>query len=91
MDMKIDDKIAQLGFTLVYDDIRSVHYERYNTIQDIYQTVYISYNAVLQNFQLKSYDELRNNCIALSEYEVKLFLKKMKQKSTEYARLRNWI
>lgn len=49
----------------------------------------------MSEFRLQSYDEhlidkegVGNTNVALSTYEVKLFLKKMKQKELEYARHR---
>ena len=96
--MKIDDRLAKMGFNKVYEDVRRVHYERYNKKYNYYQTVCIERRSVWDEFKLQSYDEqlidkkgIGNTDVALSTAELKLFLKKMKQKEIEYARHRMWI
>ena len=96
--MKIDDKLARLGFGKVYEDVRRVHYERYEPIHDFYHTVVIEYRHAWQEFRLQSYDEklfdkkgIGNTNVALSGKELKLFLKKLNQKELAYAKHRMWI
>lgn len=96
--MTVDKKLAKMGFSKVYEDVRRVHYERYNKEYDYHHTVCIERRSVWNEFRLQSYDEqlidkkgIGNTNVALSTYEVKLFLKKMKQKELEYARSRLWI
>lgn len=96
--MTVDRKLAKIGFNKVYEDVRHVHYERYDKKYDYYHTVCIERRSVWNEFRLQSYDENRidkigvgNTNLALSTYEVKLFLKKMKQKELEYARYRMWF
>lgn len=96
--MTVDQKLAKIGFNRVYEDVRRVHYERYDKKYDYYHTVLIERRNVWNEFRLQSYDEnlidtkcVGNTNVALSTYEIKLFLKKMKQKELEYARHRMWI
>lgn len=96
--MTVDRKLAKIGFNKVYEDVRRVHYERYDKNYDYYHTVCIERRSVWNEFRLQSYDEnlidkkgVGNTNVALTIYEVKLFLKKMKRKELEYARHRMWI
>lgn len=96
--MTVDQKLAKIGFNKVYEDVRRVHYERHDKKYDYYHTVCIERRSVWNEFRLQSYDEqlidkkgVGNTNVALSTYEVKLFLKKMKQKELEYARYRMWF
>ena len=96
--MTVDQKLAKIGFNKVYEDVRRVHYERYDKKYKYYHTVCIERGSVWNEFRLQSYDEqlidkkgVGDTNVALSTYEVKLFLKKMKQKELEYARHRMWI
>jgi hypothetical protein len=96
--MTVDQKLAKIGFNKVYEDVRRVHYERYDKKYKYYHIVCIERRSVWNEFRLQSYDEnpidkksIGNTNVALSTYEVKLFLKKMKQKELEYARHRMWI
>lgn len=96
--MTVDQKLAKIGFNKVYEDVQHVHYERYNKTYEHYHTVVIERRNVWNEFRLQSYDEnlidmkcVGNTNVALSTYEVKLFLKKMKQKELEYARYRMWF
>ena len=91
--MTVDDKLAKIGFSKVYEDIRHVHYERYDEKYKYYHTVVIERRSVWNEFRLQSYDEnlidkkgVGNTNVALSTSELKLFLKKMKQKEREYAK-----
>ena len=95
--MKVDDRLAKMGFNKVYEDVRRVHYERYNKKYDYYHTVCIEHRSVWNEFKLQSYDEnlidkkgIGNTNVALSTTELRLFLKKMKQKEHEYAKYRMW-
>lgn len=96
--MIVDDQLAKIGFRKVHEDVRRVHYERYDKKYDYYHTVCIELRSVWNEFRLQSYDEqlidkkgVGNTNVALTIYEVKLFLKKMKQKELEYARYRMWF
>lgn len=96
--MTVDQKLAKIGFNKVYEDVRRVNYERYNKTYGYYHTVVIERRNVWNAFRLQSYDEnlIDTKCVgninlSLSTYEVKLFLKKMKQKELEYARYRMWF
>lgn len=96
--MIVDDQLAKIGFRKVHEDVRRVHYERYNEKYGYYHTVVIERRSVWNEFRLQSYDEnlidkkgVGNTNVALTIYEVKLFLKKMKQKELEYARYRMWF
>lgn len=93
--MTVDEKLAKIGFNKVYEDIRRVHYERYNKKYGYYHTVVIERRSVWNEFRLQSYDEnlidkegIGNTNLALSTTELMLFLKKMRKKEYEYARYR---
>lgn len=95
--MRVDDKLAKIGFNKVYEDVRRVHYERCDKKYKYYHTVVIERRSVWNEFKLQSYDENRidkkgigNTNVALSTTELRLFLKKMKQKEREYAKYRMW-
>ena len=95
--MTVDDRLAKIGFSKVHEDVRRAHYERYNSQYGYYHTVVIERRNVWNEFRLQSYDEnlidkkgVGNTNVALSTSELKLFLKKMKQKEYEYARYRMW-
>ncbi len=95
--MTVDDRLAKIGFRKVYEDVRRVHYERYDKECGYYHTVVIARREVWNEFQLQSYDEnltdekgIGNTNVALSASELKLFLKKMKQKEYEYTKYRRW-
>lgn len=96
--MTVDDRLAKIGFRKVHEDVRRVHYERYNKQYGYYHTVVIERRNVWNEFRLQSYDEnlidkkgIGNTNVALSTAELKLFLKKMKLKELEYAKHRMWI
>lgn len=96
--MKIDDRLAKIGFAKVYEDDRRVHYKRYEQKHNIYHTVCIEYRNPGKEFRLQSYDEnlldnkgIGNTNVALSIYEVKLFLKKMRKKERNYAKRHMWF
>lgn len=93
--MTVDDRLAKMGFSKVYEDVRRVHYERYDKEYRYYHTVVIERRSVWNEFRLQSYDEnlidkksIGNTNVALSTAELKLFLKKMKQKEYEYVKHR---
>lgn len=93
--MKIDDKLAKIGFEKISEDARRVHYNRYESKHDYYHSVVIERRQVWNEFRLQSYDDelldrkgVGNTNVALSTYEVRLFLEKMQQKEIEYARNR---
>jgi hypothetical protein len=93
--MTVDDRLAKIGFSKVYEDVRRVHYERYDKEYRYYHTVVIERRSVWNEFRLQSYDEnlidnksIGNTNVALSTAELKLFLKKMKQKEYEYVKHR---
>lgn len=96
--MKVDDRLAKIGFIKVQEDVRRVRYERYNKKYRYYHTVVIERRNVWDEFRLQSYDAnlidkkgIGNTNVALSTFELKLFLKKMNQKEFEYAKHRMWI
>jgi hypothetical protein len=93
--MTVDEKLNKMGFSKVYEDVRRVHYERYNKTYGYHHTVVIERRSVWNEFRLQSYDEnlidkegIGNTNVALSTTELMLFLKKMKKKEYEYAKYR---
>lgn len=81
----VDDKLAEIGFNKTSEDKHGVTYERYNTKFNYLQCVDILYKAsgrhILQSYDKELIDEKKvgNTCVGLTGYEMKLFLKKMKQ------------
>lgn len=96
--MTVDERLAKIGFSKVKEDVRRVYYKRYDNEYGYWHAVVIERRSVWNEFRLQSYDEglvdkkcIGNTNVALSTAELKLFLKKMKQKEFEYAKHRMWI
>lgn len=88
--MKIDDKIADLGYVIVYEDTHRIHYERYDEMLECHHTVCIYHNPGSNRYMLSSYSETGNQTyIPLEGFEVDLFLQKLKHKEREYLKLHN--
>lgn len=82
---RIDRKLEKIGFSKVREDEHGVGYQRYNDKYKFMQTVNISRKTsgrhILQSYDEDLFDEKKigNTCVGLTGYEMKLFLKKMKQ------------
>lgn len=82
----LDQKIKDLGFTLVANNKSAIRYERYNEKNKYIQVVELHYkkngNHILESYDPCLFDEkgIGNTCIGLTYKETKLFLKKMKEK-----------
>lgn len=81
----VDDKLADIGFVKVKEDKYGVRYERKDIEHGFTQSVDILHKASSKHI-LQSYDgmltdqkKIGNTCVGLTGYEMKLFLKKMKQ------------
>ena len=93
----IDKKIEKLGFKIVSDDIHHTQYKRIDKKYKFCHIVYLGHKKHLNSFVLQSYDKdlfdekkVGNTCVALSTEELKLFVKKMKQKEKDYRIWRMW-
>lgn len=81
----VDDKLNDIGFVKVNEDKYGVEYERKNDEFNYTQVVSILHKAsgrhILQSCDKDLMDEAKigNVGVGLTEYEMKLFLKKMKQ------------
>ncbi len=81
----VDDKLNNIGFVKVNEDKYGVEYERKNNEFDYTQVVSILHKAsgrhILQSYDKDLMDEekIGNVGVGLTGYEMKLFLKKMKQ------------
>lgn len=81
----VDDKLNNIGFVKVNEDKYGVEYERKNDEFNYTQVVSILHKAsgrhVLQSYDkdLMDKEKIGNVGVGLTGYEMKLFLKKMKQ------------
>lgn len=81
----VDDKLADIGFAKIKEDEYGVSYERENSKYNFTQSVDILHKAsgrhILQSYdnELMDQKKIGNTCVGLTGYEMKLFLKKMKQ------------
>lgn len=81
----VDEKLADIGFTKVSEDKYGVEYERKDDMHNFTQTVSILHKKsgrhILQSYDKDLGDEknIGNTCAGITGYEMKLFLKKMKQ------------
>lgn len=81
----VDEKLKEIGFVKIKEDKYGVRYERKNSKYNFTQSVDILHKAsgrhILQSYDPDLMDEKKvgNTCVGLTGYEMKLFLKKMKQ------------
>lgn len=81
----VDEKLKEIGFVKIEEDKYGVKYERKNSKYNFTQSVDILHKAsgrhILQSYDNKLMDQKKigNTCVGLTGYEMKLFLKKMKQ------------
>lgn len=81
----VDDKLAEIGFVKIEEDKYGVKYERKNSKYNFTQSVDILHKAsgrhILQSYdnELIDQEKIGCTCVGLTGYEMKLFLKKMKQ------------
>lgn len=81
----VDDKLNNIGFVKVEENKYGVEYERKNDEFNYTQVVSILHKAsgrhILQSYDKDLMDEAKigNVGVGLTGYEMKLFLKKMKQ------------
>lgn len=76
----VDEKLAEIGFVKRDENEYGALYERYDKEYKYMQAVDILHKSSGRHF-LQSYDvDARGcSCVGLTAYEMKLFLKKMKQ------------
>ena len=81
----VDEKLAEIGFAKVEEDKYGCIYERKDKEYNFTQKVFIGHKKSGRHI-LQSYDpdladnkEIGNTCVGLTGYEMKLFIKKMKQ------------
>ena len=81
----VDEKLKEIGFIKIEEDKYGVRYERKNSKYNFTQSVDILHKAsgrhILQSYdnELMDQKKIGNTCVGLTGYEMKLFLKKMKQ------------
>lgn len=81
----VDEKLFDLGFIKTEENGHGVEYTRkdkaYNFTQEVHIKKKKSGRHILQSYDPELMDEKRigNTCVGLTGYEMKLFLKKMKQ------------
>ena len=81
----VDEKLKEIGFVKIKEDKYGVRYERKNSKYNFTQSVDILHKAsgrhLLQSYDAELTDQkiIGNTCVGLTGYEMKLFLKKMKQ------------
>ena len=81
----LDEKLADIGFVKVNENKYGVDYERKDGKFNYTQVVSIGHKRsgrhILQSYDKDMKDEygVGNTCVGLTGYEMKLFLKKMKQ------------
>lgn len=81
----VDEKLADIGFEKIEENKSGVEYRRKDNKYKYTQTVFIgrkiSGRHILQSYDSNLMDEkgIGNTCVGLTGYEMKLFLKKMKQ------------
>lgn len=81
----VDEKLKEIGFVKIEEKKYGVRYERKNSKYNFTQSVDILHKAsgrhILQSYDADLMDEKKvgNTCVGLTGYEMKLFLKKMKQ------------
>lgn len=81
----VDEKLAEIGFTKVKEDKYGCGYERKD--EEYYYTQKVTIlrkktgRHILQSYDADLGDNkgIGNTCVGLTGYEMKLFLKKMKQ------------
>lgn len=83
----VDDKLAEIGFIKTKEDKYGIEYKRTNAT-DTYKYIHKvcilhkSYGRhILQSYDQDLMDEKKigNTCVGLTGYEMKLFIRKMKQ------------
>ena len=81
----VDEKLATIGFTKEKEDKYGCVYKRKDKKYNFTQKVVISHKKsgrhILQSYDTDLADNngIGNTCVGLTGYEMKLFLKKMKQ------------
>lgn len=81
----VDEKLRDIGFCIVDEDKNCICYERKNEVYDYTQVLCICHNTKGRHF-VQSFDkgltdekDIGNTCVALTYYEMKLVMKKMRQ------------
>lgn len=81
----VDEKLATIGFTKEKEDKYGCMYKRKDKKYNFTQKVVISYKKsgrhILQSYDpgLADNNGIGHTCVGLTGYEMKLFIKKMKQ------------
>lgn len=81
----VDEKLADLGFKKIEENMYGAEYERYDDNYEYTQCVSILHKAsgrhILQSYDrdLSDVDGIGNTCVGLTGYEMGLFYRKMKQ------------
>lgn len=81
-----DEKLEGIGFVKVQDDKYAVRYERMDECHDYVQVLTIDHKDcgmhIVQSYDKDLMDQkmIGNTCVGLTYYEMKLALKKMREK-----------
>lgn len=79
-----DKKFEDIGFTKIYDNERSVRYQRYNSKHNYTHVIDIGYKDngehIIQSYEERVNSDKFNNVVGLTMYETKLCIQKMKEK-----------
>lgn len=78
-------RIHKLGYRVIYEDLRRIHYERTESHIRVYHTVVLEYDKADNEFHVKSYNEVTGVNIALDKKEHRLFNRVARYKRREYA------
>ncbi len=82
----VDKKFEKIGFVKIQDDKYAARYERYDKEYKYTQVLDIRHKAsgrhIVQSYDKDLMDQkmIGNTCVGLTYYEMKLALKKMRQK-----------
>lgn len=78
-------RIRKLGYRVIYEDLRRIHYERTESHMRVYHAVLLEYNKTDNEVRVKSYNEVTGANIALDKKEYRLFRRMARYKRREYA------
>ena len=86
----VDEKLADIGFVKLNENEYGAYYQRKNHEFNFTQAVDLCFKEsgkhIIQSYDINLGDTkgIGNTCVGLSMYEMKLFLKKMKQMGWKY-------
>ena len=78
-------RIHKLGYRVIFEDLRTIHYERTESHLRVYHTVLLKFDQADKEFRVKSYNEVNGAHIPLNKKEHRLFNRMARYKRREYA------